>query len=96
MIFYLIIGAIAIGIGGMLFMVGLLLQGDKGQIEDRLSELTKNGGRGVVKQDDSASNLLKSPLDDVPNAIEEFVSRFLNIRKFIETCGIDPVRDYPV
>ena len=79
MMFYIIIGAIAVGIGGMIFAATLLFQGGNEQIEDRLAELTKNGGRGVVKQEEAPPTCLKSPLDDVPNAIEDFVSRFLNL-----------------
>jgi tight adherence protein B len=89
MMLYIIIGAIAIGIGGMIFAVTMLLQGGNEQIEDRLAELTKNGGRGVVKQEEKASSLLRSPLDDVPNAVEDFISRFLNLRKFIDQSGVD-------
>lgn len=89
MMFYIIIGAIAVGIGGMIFAATLLFQGGNEQIEDRLAELTKNGGRGVVKQEEAATNLLKSPLDDVPNALEDFVSRFLNISKLIDQSGLD-------
>ena len=89
MMFYIIIGAIAVGIGGMIFAAALIFQGGNEQIEDRLAELTKNGGRGVVKQEDAASNLLKSPLDDVPNQLEDFVSRFLNVKKLIDQSGVD-------
>jgi tight adherence protein B len=89
MMTYIFIGAIAIGIGGMIFAVSLIFQGGNEQVEDRLAELTKNGGRGVIKQDDGSSKLLRSPLDDVPNAIEEFANRFLNLRKFIEQSGVD-------
>ena len=89
MMFYIIIGAIAVGIGGMIFAATLLFQGNNDQIEDRLAELTKNGGRGVVKQEEAASNLLKSPLNDVPNAIEDLVAKFLNLSKLIDQSGLE-------
>lgn len=89
MMLYILIGLIAVGIGGMVFAATLLLQGGTDQIEDRLAELTKNGGRGVAKQETPAPSLLKSPLDDVPNAIEEFVSRFLNLQRMIDQSGMD-------
>jgi tight adherence protein B len=89
MTLYIIIGAITIGIGGMLFMATLLFQGDTDQLEDRLSELTKNGGRGSVKQEDTSSNLLRSPLDDVPNVLEDFVTKFFNLRRLIDQSGKD-------
>ena len=66
MMFYIILGSIAIGIGGMLFAVMLMFQGGNEQVEDRLATLTKNGGRGATQDADKPS-LLVSPLDDVPN-----------------------------
>ena len=89
MMTYVLIGAIAIGIGGMIFAVALIFQGGNDQIKDRLAELTKNGGRGASKTEQASSNLLRSPLDDVPNVMEEFANRFLNIRRFIEQSGLD-------
>ena len=85
--FYLIIGAIAIGIGGMLFAVMLLFQNGNEQIEDRLASLTQNGGRGVVNTESDKPSLLKSPLDDAPSQLEEFFNRFLNISKMLEQSG---------
>ncbi len=86
---YLFIGAIAIGIGGMIFAVALIFQGGNDQVEDRLASLAKNGGRGVSKNEKKSSSLLSSPLDDVPNAIEDFVSRFLNLRRIIDQSGME-------
>ena len=90
MMMYILVGAIAIGIGGMIFAATMLFQGDKqDQIEDRLASLTQNGGRGITKQESAPTNLLKTPIDDVPNKIEEFANRFLNLRKFLETTGTE-------
>ena len=75
MMMYILIGAIAIGIGGMIFAVSLLFQGDNDQIEERLASLTQNGGRGASKSEAAPASLLRSPLDDAPNMIEEFVTR---------------------
>lgn len=87
---YILIGAIAIGIGGMIFAAAMLFQGDKqSQIEDRLASLTQNGGRGATKQDAKPTNLLMSPLDDVPHKLEELVNRILNLRKFLEQTGTE-------
>ena len=85
---YILIGAIAIGIGGMIFAASLLFQAPNEQIEDRLASLTQNGGRGV-KNEAPKPSLLLSPLDDAPNKVEEFVNRFLNLRKFLEQTGQD-------
>ena len=85
---YILIGAIAIGIGGMIFAATLLFQPNNDQIEDRLASLTKNGGRGVAKGEDGAKpSLLLSPLDDAPNKIEEFINQRFNLRKFLEQTG---------
>ena len=89
MMTYVFIGAIAIGIGGMIFAVTLIFQGGNAQVEDRLAELTKNGGRGGPKAEEASSRLLLSPLDDAPNRLEEFANKFLNIRRFIDQSGID-------
>ena len=88
---YILIGAIAVGIGGMVFAASLLFQGSQqDQIEDRLDSLTQNGGRGVSKQDAAApTSLLNAPLDDAPLKLEEFVNRFLNLRKFLEQTGTE-------
>lgn len=83
---YFIIGALAIGIGGMLFAVMLLFQNGNEQIEDRLASLTQNGGRGVKAEPDKPS-LLVSPLDDAPHTLEVFVNKFLNLRKLLEQSG---------
>lgn len=88
MMMYILIGAIAIGIGGMIFAATLLFQPNNEQIEDRLASLTKNGGRGVTKDEDgSKPSLLLSPLDDAPNKIEEFINKRFNLRKFLEQTG---------
>lgn len=88
MMTYILIGAIAVGIAGMIFAATMVFQRDNEQIEDRLASLTQNGGRGVAKQE-AAPSLLLSPLDDAPNKVEEFVNKFLNLRKFLEQTGKD-------
>ena len=86
---YILIGFIAVGIGGMIFAATLLFQPNNEQIEDRLASLTKNGGRGVSKDEGPKQSVLLSPLDDAPNQIEEFINKFLNLRKFLEQTGKD-------
>ncbi|MFT5302657.1 MAG: tight adherence protein B [Mariniblastus sp.] len=87
MMMYIMIGAIAVGIGGMIFAVSLMFQGSQNTIEDRLELLTQNGGRGAAKQEAKSASLLRSPLDEAPNAIEEFVKKFFNLRTFLESTG---------
>lgn len=91
MLFILLMAAVVISVSGLIFGAMTLIRGDNDQIHDRLQSLTQNGGRGVAKSaaSESAGSLLRSPLDDVPNALEAFVAKFLNIKKFIEQSGLD-------
>lgn len=85
---YIFIGMIAIGVAGLMFGVASLFLGGNEQIEDRLAELTKNGGRGSAKEEQSSSVLL-NPLDNGPNAIEEFFNRSLNLQKLLHQSGMN-------
>jgi len=85
---YILIGAIAIGIGGMIFAATLLFQPDTDQIEGRLASLTKNGGRGATAGDGTGKpSLLLSPLDDAPNKLEELINKRFNLRRFLGQTG---------
>jgi tight adherence protein B len=84
----LIFAAITIGIGGMIFAAAMVLGGDNDQVEDRLASLTKNGGRGSSKLEVEAGSILRSPLGDEVNSIDEFVARFMNLNAFIEQSGL--------
>ena len=88
MMFYVLMGLVVLCVSGLIFGATMLIRGDADQIEDRLQSLTKNGGRGVAKQSAIQGSVLKSPLDDVPNALEEFANKFLNLRKWIEQSGL--------
>lgn len=85
---YIFIGMIAIGIAGLIFGVASLFMGGNEQVEDRLAELTRNGGRGFAKEEQSSSVLL-NPLDDGPNAIEDFFNRSINLQKLISQSGMN-------
>ncbi len=87
--FYLLIASVFICVSGLIFAVSMLLKGDNEQINERLESLTMNKGRGVAKHQDEPTSVLKSPLDDVPNQIEQFVARFLNLSTFIEQSGVN-------
>lgn len=54
-------------------------------MHDRLDMLA--GGKSQAGVDDSS--VLSQPLDDMPNAMEEFVSNFFNIRRWIDQAGMD-------
>ena len=85
----LIFAAITIGIGGMIFAATMVLGGNNDQVEDRLASLTKNGGRGSSKLEADAGSILRSPLDEGANSVEDFVARFMNLKAFIEQSGLD-------
>ena len=87
---YILIGAIAVGIGGMLFAASLIFQGgEREAVEDRLASLTQNGGRGAAKAAADQPSLLRSPLDDAPNQLEEWLRKFFNLSKFLDQSGKD-------
>lgn len=83
-----IFAAIAIGIGGMIFAAAMVFGGKNEQVEDRLTSLTKNGGRGVSKLDAESASILRRPLDEQISSLDEFVSRFMNLEAFIEQSGL--------
>jgi tight adherence protein B len=88
MLTYLLFGLIAVGIGGMVFAASMLFQNDQqDHIEDRLASLTQNKGRGSNTKVSTPASLLNSPLDDAPDKIEEFLNKFLNLRKFLSQTG---------
>lgn len=88
MMFYILIASVFICVSGGIFAATMLLGNNNEQINDRLDTLTKNRGRGVTTSVKEEGSLLKSPLDDAPNVVEEFVSKFLNLTAFIEQSGV--------
>ncbi len=86
--FYLLIASVFLCVSGLIFAATMLLKGDNEQINDRLQSLTKNRGRGVSRNEEKPTSLLKSPLDYVPGQIEAVISRFLNLSLFIEQSGV--------
>jgi len=89
MMFYLLMGLVVLCVSGLIFGAAMLIRGDTDQIEDRLQSLTQNKGRGASKQVQNNASVLVSPLDDVPNAVEDFVHKFLNMRLWIEQSGLN-------
>ena len=90
---YIIIGLITLGVAGAVFAVSLIFMGDNEKLDDRLANLTRNGGRGAkdVVQDGTGS-ILRSPLEEAPNVIEVslgFIVEFFNLRKFIYQSGVE-------
>lgn len=90
MLFYVIMGLVVLCVSGLIYGASMLVRGDNDEkIENRLQLLTKNGGRGLTKQDAAPASVLKSPLNDVPNALEEFFNKFLNVRRMIDQSGME-------
>ena len=84
----LIIASVFVCVTALVGSVAMILRGDKGDdLASRLSNLTQNGGRGRSANDEQAS-VLHTPLDDLPSQAEVFVSKFLNLRLYLEQSGL--------
>jgi tight adherence protein B len=85
MLTFLIIGASFIGVTCLVGGVATLLfrSGGDAEVEERLDILTGASTPGN-KAKANEPNLLNTPLNDVPNFMEEFVKRFFNLRAFLQ------------
>ena len=85
MLTLLIIGASFIGVTCLVGGVATLLfrSGGDAEIEERLDILT-GASAPANKAKGNEPNLLNTPLNDVPNVMEEFVKRFFNLRSFLQ------------
>src|SRR5262245_66248213 len=83
----LIIGASFIGVACLVAGVATLLGRGAGgtAVEERLDVLTGNA-TSYTKGGSKANEpqLLQTPLNEVPNFMEEFVTRFFNLRAFLQ------------
>ncbi len=91
---YLIIGLIALGVAGAITAVALIFMGDNEKLDDRLANLTRNRGRGAGLQEmmSGESSILRQPLEEAPNFIEQSMQGFIkafNLRRFIEQSGVE-------
>lgn len=74
------------GVAALVGGVAMLVRGATDNVaEDRLGVLT---GKSKKRTPDKDSTVISRPLDDVPNAIEEFVARFLNLTMFLDQANI--------
>lgn len=85
MIYIVVLGCVVLCVAGLIYGATIAIKGETSQVEDRLQALTENNGRGSAK--DPTPSLLASALDETPNAIEHFASKFLNLRKFLNQAG---------
>src|SRR5688572_25729963 len=79
----LIIVSAFVGVAALVTGVAMVFRGQSdARVDDRLQLLTAGGGRGAPREAEKL-NLLSSPLDDLPNVLEQFFARFGNLRKFL-------------
>lgn len=89
MMLYLILGAAFLGVACLVGGVATILFRSEGsmEVESRLDVLTGvSAPAGRDKKAEAA--LLQSPLNDVPNFIEEFVKRWFNLRDFLQQADV--------
>src|SRR3982751_958200 len=84
MVTILIIGAAFIGVACLVGGVATLLGRGAGgtAAEERLDVLTGNATNVTKKSNEP--QLLQTPLNEVPNFMEEFVGRYFNLRAFLQ------------
>jgi tight adherence protein B len=89
MMLYLILGAAFLGVACLVGGVATILFRSEGsmEVESRLDVLT--GASAPAGRDKKAeAALLQSPLNDVPNFLEEFVKRWFNLRDFLQQADV--------
>ena len=89
MMLYLILGAAFLGVACLVGGVATILFRSEGsmEVESRLDVLTgASAPAGRDKKSEGA--LLQSPLNDVPNFLEEFVKRWFNLRDFLQQADV--------
>jgi tight adherence protein B len=80
-----------VGVAALVGGVALLLRGTGDQAaEDRLGMLTGTSA-AAKKLAQKESTVIAKPLDDVPNVLEQFASRFLNLKLLLEQANM-PLR----
>ena len=90
MLFYAVLFAVVVSAGGMLFAVLTLLQKGNEGVEDRLTSLTQNSGRGISKKPtESTLNLLKGSLDEDGDSLNAKLNRLFPISKMLDQSGTD-------
>ena len=89
MLFYFVLFAVVVSAGGMLFAVLTLLQKGNEGVEDRLTSLTQNSGRGSSKKpNESTMGLLKGSLVEGEHWTDK-LNQLFPISKMLEQSGTD-------
>lgn len=84
----LIIGSVFVCAASLAAAVAFVVRNkqDDSELAERLQDITRNGGRGKARKQKDVSVLL-SPLNDVPNQLEKFISRYFNFRRYLDQAG---------
>ena len=85
----IIIIAVFLGVTALVGGVALLWRNPADSaFEDRLDVLTGASSPKGAIADDAAAALTRRPLDDVPSAIEDFFSKFFNVRLLLDQANL--------
>ena len=88
MLIYAVLFAVVVSAGGMLFAVLTMLQKGNEGVEDRLTSLTQNSGRGSSrKATESTVSLLKGSLTEDGDSWDAKLNRLFPISKMLEQSG---------
>src|SRR4051794_19275793 len=88
MFMILVLGAAFIGVACLVAGLSSMFVMSPAQsaVEDRLAVLTGGGNAGAKGKKET--NVLTMPLDDGPGFLENFFSRFINLRTFLQQADV--------
>jgi tight adherence protein B len=88
MMLYLILGAAFLGVACLVGGVATILFRSEGslEVENRLDVLT--GAATPSKDKKGEAALLSSPINDVPNFVEEYITKWFNLRAFLQQADV--------
>jgi tight adherence protein B len=89
MMLYLILGAAFLGVACLVGGVATILFRSEGslEVENRLDLLT-GAAMPASKDKRGEAALLSSPLNDVPNFVEEYIKKWFNLRAFLQQADV--------
>lgn len=83
----LIIVCVALSVSGGIYAVATLFTSEKTAVENRLAALTRHVSP-LLDKNGKPDQGVTNTLNDAPNHLEKFVSRFLDIRTMLEQAGM--------
>ena len=93
MLIAIILITVFVAVAALVVGIAMFMRGNDNQaVTDRLNVLTSK--KAVTGEKVEDASVLNHPLDDMPNPVEQFVSRFLNLRQFLEqgAVNMDPAK----